>query len=319
MHPSAPKAPRVPRLLVRGIALHLTLSLGTLGLLLFRRAPIRASGAVLPRIALPVSIIIPSYQRERYLERAIRSALNQTLRDIEVLVVDDHSTDSSMAIVERVMAGDRRLRLVRHSANCGTHAARITGVLYAAGQFILSLDPDDEIFPYIAEDAVHLALLHRVDVVEFHVMEVVRGCAKQFSFMNPPAARGGGAQLARWFSGQQLNWNIWKRLIRRSVYMRALNILTPRIRSKRIIYAEDKLHAGLVFLVANGFVFLKEPGYVYYKDNPENSESGTQQTKKECLRQLRYVERALKYFYRQNGNLTYQIWQDNPKGLADKK
>jgi glycosyltransferase involved in cell wall biosynthesis len=317
-HPSN-HSPPFPRHLLRGFLLYFSLSLISIWILFFFPDNVRVSSSLLPHIPLPVSIIIPSYQRERYLKRAIHSALNQTLKDIEVVVIDDRSTDSSIAIVEEVMATDRRLRLVKHSANCGTHAARITGVLQSTGEFILSLDPDDEIFPYIAEDAVHFALLHGVDIVEFHVMEMMNGHAKQFSFLNPPQISGDGTILSKWFSEQQLNWNIWKRLIRRTVYMKALNILTPRIRSKRLIYAEDKLHIGLIFLVANGFVFLKEPGYVYYRDNPENSESGAQQTKKECLRQLRYVERALKYFYRQTGNLTYQIWQDNPKGLDDKK
>jgi glycosyltransferase involved in cell wall biosynthesis len=311
--------PPFPPYLLGAFAFYFALTLLSVVILFFFQHPIRCSASMIPQHSRPVSIIIPSFQRERYLERAIRSALNQTLADIEVLVIDDHSTDSSIAIVEKVMASDRRLRLVKHSANCGTHAARITGVFQAAGQFILSLDPDDEMFPFIAEDALHTALLYGVDVVEFHVMEVLEGQAKQFSFLNPRALHADRALVSKWFSEQQLNWNIWKRLIRRTVYMKALNLLTPRIRGKRIIYAEDKLHIGLVFLVANGLVFLKEPGYVYYRDIPENSESGKQQTKKECLRQLRYVERALKYFYRQNGNLTYQIWQDNPKGLDDKK
>lgn len=259
--------------------------------------------------------MIPSYQRQRYIRRAISSALNQTLKDIEVIIIDDHSTDHSVALVEMIMAREPRVRLVRHTTNCGTHAARITGILHSRGHFVLSLDADDELFPFIAEDALHFALLHRVDIVEFHVMEVISGRARQFSFGNPPIIKADGDALSKMFSEQRLNWNIWKRLIRREVYMRALNILTPKIRSKRIIYAEDKLHFGLVCLVANGFYFLKEPGYVYYKDNPENSESGKQQSREECLRQLRYVERALKYFYRTHANISYQVWQANPKGF----
>jgi glycosyltransferase involved in cell wall biosynthesis len=259
--------------------------------------------------------MIPSYQRERYLRRAIASALNQTLQDIEVLVVDDRSSDRSPAIVESLMAKEPRLKLIRHANNAGTHAARITGVLHSHGHYLLSLDADDEIFPFIAEDALHYALLHKVDLVEFHVMEVISGRAKQFSYCNPPVVKGDADTLLTLFRTQNLNWNIWKRLIRREVYLKAINILTPKVRSKRIIYAEDKLHFGLVCLVANGFYFLKEPGYVYYKDNPENSESGKQQSRSTCLRQLRFVERALRYFYMAQLNLTYQIWRTGPKGL----
>jgi hypothetical protein len=59
-------------------------------------------------------------------------------------------------------------------------------VISANSEFILSLDPDDEILPHIAEDVLHYVLLHRVDIVEFHVTEVFRGRAKQFSFLSPP-------------------------------------------------------------------------------------------------------------------------------------
>jgi glycosyltransferase involved in cell wall biosynthesis len=282
---------------------------------LFRYRPAQFKPTVLPQLALPVTIMIPSYQRERYLKRAIASALNQTLNDIEVLIVDDHSSDRSAAIVESLMAREPRIRMIRHAANSGTHVARITGVLQARGHYLLSLDADDELYPFIAEDALHFALLNKVDLVEFHVVEVLGGRATQFSYCNPPVVSGDKEKLMTLFRTQNLNWNIWKRLIRREVYMKAINLLTPKVRGKRIIYAEDKLHFGLVCLIANGFYFLKEPGYVYYKDNPENSESGTQQSRATCLRQLRYVERALRYFYRVHANVVYQIWGSNPKGL----
>jgi glycosyltransferase involved in cell wall biosynthesis len=279
--------------------------------------PARLVPTVLPQLSLPVSILIPSYQRGQYLQRAIQSALNQTLKDIEVVIVDDHSQDRSIAIVESIMAREPRVRMVRHSSNSGTHVTRITGVLHSRGHYILSLDADDEIFPFLAEDALHFALLHQVDLVEFHVVEVRGGRATQFSYCNPPVVSGDRETLMTLFRTQHLNWNIWKRLIRREAYLKAINLMTPKVRNKRINYAEDKLHFGLVCLVANGFYFLKSPGYIYYKDNPENSESGTQQSRAACLRQLRYVERALRYFYRVHADVVYQIWGSNPKGLEN--
>jgi glycosyltransferase involved in cell wall biosynthesis len=217
-----------------------------------------------------------------------------------------------------MMTEDSRVRLVRHTVNIGTHATRITGVTCACGKFVLSLAGDNELYPFIAKDAVHFALLHGVDIVEFHAPEVVSGRAHQFDFLNWPILRGDGGCLARMFSGQAMNWNLWKLFIRRPVYLRAFNILTPRIRTKRIIYAEGKIHTGLICLVANGFYFLKEPGYVYYRDNPENSESETQQTSRESLRQLRYVERTLKYFDWEKMNSTFKMSEEMPVGLTRK-
>jgi glycosyltransferase involved in cell wall biosynthesis len=304
--------------LVWTLLYYFTAAIFVLAISLFHFRPTQFMSTGLPQLPLPITIMIPSYQRERYLERAIASALNQTLADLEVLIIEDHSNDRSTAIVESIMARDPRVRMIRHSSNAGTHIARISGVFHARGHFLLSLDADDELYPFIAEDALHFALLHKVDLVEFHVMEVVGGRAAQFSYCNPPSVTGDGAKLITLFRTQNLNWNIWKRLIRRDVYIKAINLLTPKVRGKRIIYAEDKLHFGLVCLIANGFFFLKEPGYIYYKDNPENSESGTQQSRATCLRQLRYVERALRYFYRVHANVPYQIRDSDPRGLQSR-
>jgi glycosyltransferase involved in cell wall biosynthesis len=280
------------------------------------RSKQNSTTTVLPREEIPVTILIPVYEREKYIARALQSALNQTLQDIEIVVVDDRSTDGSSAIIRHFMNQDSRIRLVRHSQNAGTHAARISGVLHARGTYILSLDADDELFPWIAEDAYHFARLHDADLVEFQSLDAANGRIKQFTFLSPPVIQASGDEIMQLFRDQKLNWNLWKRLIRTTVYIKAMNLLPPLFRSKRLIYAEDKLQFGLICLIAKGFFFLKEPGYIYYTDNPENSESGKQQTKDECVRQLRFVERALRYFYMMHRNMTYNIQKDVPGTLV---
>jgi glycosyltransferase involved in cell wall biosynthesis len=221
-----------------------------------------------------------------------------------------------MAIVENLMRVDSRIRIVRHSSNAGTHIARTTCVENARGVFILSLDPDDALFPFIAEDALHVAILHDADVVEFQVLEVLNGSAHLFNFLNPPVVKTSGFAVAELFSNQKLNWNIWKRLVKREAYMKALAILPRGAKTRRVLYAEDKLHFGCILLFTRKFYYLKALGYIYYRDNPDNSESGKQQTRREALRQLRYVERGLKYMYRKVANLSYTRWMEIPTGLA---
>jgi glycosyltransferase involved in cell wall biosynthesis len=262
-----------------------------------------------------VSILIPVFNRERYLHRAISSALNQSLRDIEVVIVDDHSTDGSIALVEKMMTDDNRLRLITHSENAGTHAARLTAVQNARGTYVLSLDPDDVLLPFIAADALHCALLHDADMVEFQVLEVIKGTTHLFSFLSPPEIESTGLTMAGFFAVQQLNWNIWKRLIKRSVYLQALSSLPRKAKSHRVVYAEDKLHIGLILLYIRKFYFLKELGYIYYRDNPDNSESGAQQTARMAIRQLRYVENGLKFMYQFIANMSYVRWKEIPTGL----
>lgn len=89
-----------------------------------------------------VSVVIPVHNREKLVGRAIASVLRQTEGDFELLVVDDGSTDGTVARVQAV--GDRRLRLIRHPANRGAAAARNTAIRAARGAFVAFLDSDDE-------------------------------------------------------------------------------------------------------------------------------------------------------------------------------
>jgi glycosyltransferase involved in cell wall biosynthesis len=92
-----------------------------------------------------VSVIIPSYNRSTLLPRAIKSVLDQTFSDLEVIVVDDASTDDTRQSVENLK--DSRIRYVRHNINKGVNAARNTGIQSALGEFVAFLDSDDEWLP----------------------------------------------------------------------------------------------------------------------------------------------------------------------------
>lgn len=89
-----------------------------------------------------VSVIVAAYNAEAHLEQTCRSALSQTHRHLELIVVDDGSTDSTVAIVERLAAADSRVRLIGQP-NGGVAAARNAGIAVARGAFIAPLDADD--------------------------------------------------------------------------------------------------------------------------------------------------------------------------------
>ncbi len=108
-----------------------------------------------------VSIIIPCYNTERYVGEAITSALEQTYRPIEVIVVDDGSTDKSMDVIRSF--GDS-VRIVE-GAHQGAAAARNKGVAASHGQLIQFLDADDLLYPSKLERQVPLACAHPLDMV----------------------------------------------------------------------------------------------------------------------------------------------------------
>jgi glycosyltransferase involved in cell wall biosynthesis len=89
-----------------------------------------------------ISIIVPAYNAERFIGRTLSSALNQTFKDIEVIVVNDGSTDKTQFIVEKFAASDRRVRLF-NTTNRGVATARNFGIENARGTYVAFLDADD--------------------------------------------------------------------------------------------------------------------------------------------------------------------------------
>jgi len=94
-----------------------------------------------------VSVIIPTYEGAETLPRAIESVLDQTFADLELLVVDDGSTDDTREVVLDYVAADDRVAYVPHEVNRGASAARNTGIEHASGEFVAFLDSDDEWLP----------------------------------------------------------------------------------------------------------------------------------------------------------------------------
>ncbi len=110
-----------------------------------------------------VSIIIPIYNVEPYIERCVRSVLNQTYRNLEVILVDDCSPDRSMelaqaCISQSLLSSDLNVVFMRHQHNRGLSAARNTGIEASTGEYLFFLDSDDE----LKNDAIEL-LCQEVD------------------------------------------------------------------------------------------------------------------------------------------------------------
>ncbi|MFH1640679.1 MAG: glycosyltransferase family A protein [Candidatus Omnitrophota bacterium] len=105
-------------------------------------------------MGLTASVVIATYNRASFLSRAVRSALGQTFKDIEVIVVDDASTDNTPQVIADLK--DPRLIYLRHEKNKGAGGARNTGIRASRGEFIPFLDSDDEWMPDKLEKQISL-------------------------------------------------------------------------------------------------------------------------------------------------------------------
>ncbi len=113
-----------------------------------------------------VSIIVPVYNVEKYLERCLQSILNQTFQDWEAICMDDGSTDSCYRILKDFAEKDNRIKVFSQK-NQGLSMARNNALTYAAGEYISFLDSDDAMHPQCIEIAVKLAEKHSADMVNF--------------------------------------------------------------------------------------------------------------------------------------------------------
>lgn len=113
-----------------------------------------------------VSVIIPIYNVKGFIDRGIRQILNQTYQNIEILLVDDGSTDGSYEVCQRCASQNDRI-LVLHQSNKGSGSARNLGLDYAKGSYIYFFDIDDEVSPNLLEYNVRMMNQLSVDVIVF--------------------------------------------------------------------------------------------------------------------------------------------------------
>ncbi len=125
-----------------------------------------------------VSIIIPIYNIEDYLDRSIGAAAGQTYENLEILLIDDGSTDHCPQMCDEWAAKDSRIKVV-HQKNSGVSVSRNTGLRMASGDYILQLDSDDYMAPFTVEHLVNTAHEQDADLV---ICSFVRGAEDHYCF-----------------------------------------------------------------------------------------------------------------------------------------
>lgn len=210
-----------------------------------------------------VSIIVPVYNAGKYLEECAESILNQTIKDIELILVDDGSTDSSPALCDAFAARDPRVKVI-HKPNGRASSARNAGIRAATGEFIAFVDADDWISPEMYETM----LAQDADVC---LCDFVRFQGdREFPFSQPNVSGGfyDRMQMVRdifphlVMDGIEYPITIsnWALLIRRSVI--ADNGLSYR---EDIHVSEDAPFGSQVLYCANSFAYVKGAHLYHYR------------------------------------------------------
>ena len=118
-----------------------------------------------------VSIIVPVHNTEKYLENTVRSLLAQTLKDIEIILVENGSTDGSLALCHEVAKTDERIK-VMHLDKGDLSYARNNGLTLATSEYVAFVDSDDTVKPEMYETLLGIAQEHDLDLVYSNIMKV---------------------------------------------------------------------------------------------------------------------------------------------------
>lgn len=168
---------------------------------------------------MKVSVIIPIYKVEAFIERCATTLMEQTLQEVEYIFVDDATPDRSIQILKDVVVRypnrKEQVRIVHHAENKGLPAARNTGLALATGEYIFHCDSDDYVEPTMLEEMYNAANAQDVDIVWcdwYLTFAQNERYMKQPSFDTPIEA------LKAMLSGA-MKYNVWNKLVKHSLYV----------------------------------------------------------------------------------------------------
>lgn len=210
-----------------------------------------------------VSIIIPVYNAEKYLAVALDSVLSQSFRDIEVVCIDDGSSDSSPEILRSYRLQDDRVKVISQR-NSGGSAARNTGLARARGEYVMFLDSDDMYADGIIKQAYEIAESQNVDVVFYNFARFVRKPTK-LAVVNRNIPHGNPQNFTKetYSEGFFNDFAIitWNKLIRRTLLQEGSVLF-----DEKLSHNHDVDFCIRLMLEANSFAWLDRVGY-YYREN----------------------------------------------------
>lgn len=120
-----------------------------------------------------ISIILPTFNVEKYIARAIESCINQSFKDIEIIIVDDCGSDKSINIAKEYAKKEERIKIIHNEKNLGTFATRNNGVKHSNSEYLMFLDPDDYLDPDACEKLI--LLINTYKICQFSFTQISNG------------------------------------------------------------------------------------------------------------------------------------------------
>lgn len=166
-----------------------------------------------------VSVIIPVYKVEKYIERCVRSLFEQTLNELEFIFIDDCGGDDSINIITRILekypTRQSQVKIIHHNTNLGVGQSRQDGINAAIGEYIIHCDPDDSVAITMYEKMYNTAIETRADFVMCGYSEFNNIGRHDYLLQPIPDGR---IERIKAFSARKIKGGLWNKLIHRKRY-----------------------------------------------------------------------------------------------------
>ena len=205
---------------------------------------------------MKISIVTTIYNVEKYIEKCLISLVNQTYKDLEIILINDCSTDSSMDIVSKF--DDNRIKIINHTVNKGSGWARRTGIEAATGDYVITVDGDDWISEDFIESLVMGAEETGADIVSGGITYIMENNYLEVKRFLPHISEN--FDKFKDYSNQKIVF-LNNKLVKRNLY----EIVPYSIRR----YCEDTPVILPLLYYANKVAYVDNQGY-YYLQHPES-------------------------------------------------
>ena len=225
--------------------------------------------------------LIIVYNSENTILSSIRSIQNQNMSEIEILIIDDFSTDNTLKIINELQKNDPRIKIIKNIHNKGSLYSRSIGALNSKGKYIMALDSDDL---FINKNIFNICYkeseFNKLDIVEFSGFQLKKKIIKLNNKFPKIALYLRDKHINQTLKQPQLfnslylknrskiikltDAYIWGKCINSQIYKKALNILGEHIYTSFFNYGEDRIVNFIFFKIANTFKFINEYGIIYY-------------------------------------------------------
>lgn len=218
-----------------------------------------------------VTIVVPVYNVEKYLERCVASLRSQTLRDLEIILVDDGSPDRSGAMCDALALEDSRIRVV-HKKNGGLSSARNAGLRVAGGTYVGFVDSDDTVSPEMFGKMLEVIERERVDFVMSDYLRIPADGTPYLKTLDIRPGRYDKAALRseifpRLIMGENVDYgpllSVWHCLYR-TEFLRTNDFYFD----EEVRWSEDNIFSATVGYHADSFFYMKGEGLYHYHQNP---------------------------------------------------